>query len=162
MIPLPSGTTTTQKQGDNDMSDFAARAPRHLWIVGVLAVLWNAIGAFDYSATQLRLESYMGQFPPEQLEYFYGFPSWAVAAWAIAVWGSLVGSLGLLLRKAWAVWLFGAAIVGMSITTVYNFVLSDGIAIMGTGAAIFSAVIWVIALFLFFYARAMAERGVLT
>ena len=36
-----------------------AKAPLHLWIVGVLAVLWNAIGAFDYSATQLRL-----QLPP--------------------------------------------------------------------------------------------------
>jgi len=137
------------------------KAPLHLWAVGVLAVLWNAIGAFDYSATQLRIEAYMSAFTPEQLEYFYTFPSWAVAAWAIAVWSSLVGSLGLLLRKAWAVWLFGAAIAGMAITTVYNFVLSDGIAIMGAGAAIFSAVIWFIALFLFFYARAMTQRGVL-
>ena len=32
---------------------------------------------------------------------------------------------------------------------------------MGSGAAVFSAVIWAIALFLFFYARAMAKRGVL-
>jgi hypothetical protein len=160
MVP-PSGAKTTQQQGDHVMSELVTRAPRHLWIVGVIAVLWNAIGAFDYTATQLRLESYMSQFPPEQLEYFYGFPSGAVAAWAIAVWSSLVGSLGLLLRKAWAVWLFGAAIAGMAITTVYNFVLTDGMAIMGTGAAIFSAVIWVIALFLFFYARAMAKRGVL-
>jgi hypothetical protein len=32
---------------------------------------------------------------------------------------------------------------------------------MGPEAAVFSAVIWVIALFLFFYARAMAKRGVL-
>lgn len=139
-----------------------AKAPLHLRIVGFLAVLWNAIGAFDYSATQLRIDAYMSAFTPEQLEYFYAFPSWAVAAWAIAVWSSLVGSIGLLLRKAWAVWLFGAAIAGMLITTLYNFVLSDGIAIMGAGAALFSAVIWVIALSLFFYARAMAKRGLLT
>jgi len=32
---------------------------------------------------------------------------------------------------------------------------------MGPGALAFSAVIWVIALFLFFYARAMTKRGVL-
>ena len=57
--------------------------------------------------SQLRLESYMSQFTPEQLAYFYGFPAWAVAAWAIAVWSALLGSLCLLLRKAWAVWLFG-------------------------------------------------------
>ena len=81
-----------------------SRAPTHLWIVGIIAVLWNAIGAFDYSATQLRLESYMSQFTPEQLDYFYGFPAWTVAAWAIAVWSSLLGSIALLLRRAHRPW----------------------------------------------------------
>jgi len=137
------------------------KAPVHLWIVGILAVLWNAIGCFDYYATQSKLESYMSQFTPEQLEYFYGFPAWVDACWAIAVWGSLLGSILLLARKAWAVWLFGLAILGLAATTVYNFVLSDGMAVMGSGAALFSVVIWVIALFLFFYARAMVRKGVL-
>ena len=140
----------------------AAGVPRHLWIVGALSLLWNAVGAFDYSATQLRLESYMSQFPPEQLAYFYGFPSWVVAAWAIAVWGALLGSLGLLLRKRWAVWLFGVSIAGMVLTAFHNFVLTDGAKLMGTGAVMFTAVIWIIAFALFFYARAMARRGVLS
>jgi hypothetical protein len=143
------------------MSEMNVRAPRHLWVIGILAVLWSAVGAFDYTASQLRIESYMSQFPPEQLEYFYGFPAWSVAAWAVGVWGSLIGSLGLLLRKSWAVWVFGASIAGLALTTLYNFVLSDGLSIMGSGAAVFTAVIWIIALFLFFYARAMAKRGAL-
>ena len=33
------------------MNDTPAKAPVHLWIVGILAVLWNAVGAFDYFAT---------------------------------------------------------------------------------------------------------------
>lgn len=140
----------------------ATKAPVHLWIVGVLAVLWNAVGCFDYLATQTQLESYMRQFSQEQLDYFYGFPAWAVACWAIAVWSSLLGSILLLLRKAWAVWLFGLAILGMVGTSVYNFVLSEGMAVMGGAAAIFTLVIWAIALFLLFYARAMARRGVLS
>lgn len=143
------------------MQRTTTRVPRHFWIVGVLSLLWNAVGAFDYAATQLRIESYMSAFTPEQLEYFYGFPAWVVAAWAIAVWSSLLGSLGLLLRKTWAVWLFGIAIVGMVLTALHNFVLSDGLAVMGTGAVAFTAVIWLIAFFLFFYARAMSKRGVL-
>lgn len=143
------------------MQQTTTRIPRHFWIVGVLSLLWNAVGAFDYAATQLRIESYMSAFTPEQLEYFYGLPAWVVAAWAIAVWSSLLGSLGLLLRKTWAVWLFGVAIVGMVLTALHNFVLSDGLAVMGSGAAAFTAVIWLIAFFLFFYARAMSKRGVL-
>jgi len=63
------------------------RTPVHLWVVGVLALLWNAMGAFDYLATQFKLEFYVKQFTPEQLSYFYGFPAWAVAGWAFGVWG---------------------------------------------------------------------------
>jgi hypothetical protein len=84
------------------------------------------------------------------------------AAWAIAIWASLLGSIALLWRKAWAAWLFGVAILGLAVSSVYSFILSDGMAVMGSGAAMFTAVIWVIALFLYFYARAMAERRVLT
>ena len=143
------------------MNQAMTKAPVHLWIVGVLAALWNAMGAFDYAATQLKLEFYMAQFTQEQLEYFYSFPAWMDAAWAIAVWSSLLGSLALLLRKSWAVGLFGLAILGLAVSTVYNFVLSNGLEMMGTAAAMFTAVIWVIAVLLFFYARAMSKKGVL-
>ena len=137
------------------------KTPVHLWIVGILSLLWNAIGAFDYTATELRLEFYMSQFTEEQLNYFYAFPAWAVAAWAVGVWAALLGSIALLWRKPLAVTLFGASILGLAGTTVYNFLLSDGMAIMGEGGAMFTGVIWVIALFLFFYAQAMARRRVL-
>ena len=60
-----------------------------------------------------------------------------------------------------AVWLFGASIVAMVLTGLYSYVLTDGLALMGTGGAIFTAVIWLIAFSLFFYARAMARCGVL-
>ncbi len=53
------------------------------------------------------------------------------------------------------------AILGLAVSSVYNFVLSDGAAMMGEGAVMMTAVIWVIVLVLFFYARAMAKRGVL-
>jgi hypothetical protein len=143
------------------MNQTATKTPIHLWIVGILAVLWNAMGAFDYSATQLRLEFYMGQFTQEQLDYFYAFPPWMDAAWAIAVWSSLLGSLCLLLRKTWAAALFGLAILGLATSSVYNFVLSDGLETMGSGGATFTAVIWVIAILLYFYASAMSKRQVL-
>jgi hypothetical protein len=143
------------------MNQSKVKTPVHLWIVGLLAVLWNAVGAYDYAATQFRIESYMSQFTPEQLDYFYSFPSWMDAAWAVGVWGSVLGSVFLLLRKSWAVGFFSASILGLAVSTFYNFVLSDGMAVMGSGAAKFTAVIWAIALFLLFYSSTMAKRGVL-
>jgi len=142
-------------------SPLANRTPAHLWIVGVISLLWNAMGAFDYLATKLRLDFYMSQFTPDQLAYFYGFPAWATVGWALGVWGALAGSLGLLLRKAWAIWAFGISVVGLVISSLYTFVLSGGAAIMGSGGAMFTAVIWAVAIFLLVYARRMAQRHVL-
>lgn len=135
--------------------------PIHLWIVGVLSLLWNAMGAFDYLATHLRLDFYMSQFTQEQLAYFYNYPSWAVAGWAFGVWGALAGSIGLLLRRRWAVWAFAVSIAGMIVTSLYTLVLSNGLEIMGAGNLVFTVVIWAVAIFLLQYARAMASRGVL-
>lgn len=137
------------------------KTPLHFWIVAIVALFWNSFGAFDYLATKLQLEFYMSQFTAEQLEYFYSFPAWMVVAWAIGVWGAFFGSLALLMRKTWAVWLFGASILGLAVSTLYNFVLTDGASAMGDGATMMTAMIWVIALLLFFYARAMAKAGVL-
>jgi hypothetical protein len=140
----------------------AARTPKHLWVVGILSLLWNAVGAFDYVMTETKNEAYMKGFTPEQLEYFYGFPAWVVACWAIAVWGGVVGSLLLLLRKRLAVPVFVVSFAAMVVTTIHNFVLTDGMRIMGgAGVAAFSAAIFLIALGLVVYSRAMRAKGVL-
>jgi hypothetical protein len=69
------------------------KTPVHLWIIGVIALVWNLIGAMDYVMTQMQNENYMSTFTPEQLDFFYSIPSWAVATWAIGVWGGVVGSV---------------------------------------------------------------------
>ncbi len=139
----------------------STRTPIHLWIVGILSLLWNSMGAFDYTASHLKLEFYMSQFTPEQLAYFTGFPAWATSGWAFGVWGAFVGSIGLLLRKAWSFWVFAISLCGLAISTLYNFGLSDGAEIMGAGGAAFTAVIWLIAILLLVYARRQRQRGVL-
>ncbi len=138
------------------------KTPVHLWIVGVLSLLWNSYGAFDYLASQLKLDFYMANFTPEILEYFYGIPSWAIAGWATAVWFGLAGSIGLLLRKRWSMWAFGISIAGMFLSTVHGFFLSNGLEIMGNSYLFISVLVWIVAFGLFFYARAMSNQGVLS
>ena len=140
----------------------AGRAPIHLWIVGVLSLLWNLMGAFDYLATQLELDFYMDQFTEEQLSYFYGFPAWAVAGWAIAVWSAVAGSVGLLLRKSWSVWAFALSLAGMVVSTIYTLGLSEGARVMGTGGLAFSVVIWLVGILLLIYAWRQRRAGVLS
>lgn len=138
-----------------------APTPKHLWIIGVITLLWNLVGAYDYLMTQTENEAYMSQFDEAQLEYFYGFPMWVEVFWALAVWGSVAGSVLLLMRKRLAVPVFLVSFVSMVITAVYNFGLSSGMDVMGTGGLVFSIVIFIVALGLWLYARAMAQRDVL-
>lgn len=143
-----------------------AKTPWHLWVVGGLSLLWNSGGAMDFTMTELRNETYLKDFTPEQIAYFTGFPILVVLAWGVATWGSFVGSLLLLLRRAWAVPVNLAVLVGIAVTFTHNYVLTDGIKVMGgkdkaAGMLAFTAVIVVVAILLFVYARAMRRRGVL-
>ncbi|MDH4050396.1 MAG: hypothetical protein OEU93_02385 [Rubrivivax sp.] len=140
-----------------------ARTPWHLWVVGIVTLLWNAVGAMDYLMTETRNASYLSEFTPAQIEYFDSFPAWAVATWALAVWGGVLGSLLLLFRTRHAVAVLSVSFVAMVLTTVYNYVLSDGLQVMGASvfSIVFSAVIFGVALLLVVYARAMRDRGVL-
>ena len=139
-----------------------ARTPWQLWAVGVVALLWNAIGAFDYLMTQTRNEQYMSAFTPEQLEYFYGFPAWVVACWATAVWGGVLGSVLLLMRRRLAEPVFLVSLIAMVLTTIHNLVLTNGLEIMdGPGQLVFTALIFVTAIGLYLYARSLARRGIL-
>jgi len=146
------------------MSDVAAqKTPWHLWAVGILSLLWNAMGAFDYTVTQLRVEAYMAQFTQAQLDFFYGFPQWVVATWAIAVWFSVLGSVYLLLRKPAAVSLFWVSLVAMLATALHNFGLSDvSMAdVAGAEAIAFSIAIGVVAAGLVYYSTRLRNAGVL-
>jgi len=143
------------------MSDTPARTPRHLWIVGIVSLLWNLVGAFDYVMTETKNEAYMGKFTQEQLDYVYGFPAWLIAFWALAVWGAVLGSVLLLLRRRLAVPVFLVSFACMAVTMVYNYGIAGGYAVMGAGGLVFSIVIFAVGLVLVIYARRMAARGVL-
>lgn len=140
------------------------KAPWHLWVIAIVSLLWNSGGAFDYYMTHTRNEAYMGEFTPEQLDYFYSYPTWSVATWAIGVWLSVAGSILLLFRSAMALWAFILSFVGMFLTSVYSFGLAEVsmTEIAGPEAQIFMAAIVLVGLFLIWYARRMKIVGVLT
>lgn len=139
------------------------KTPWHLWVVGSLGVLWNGMGALDFTMIQLRIDQYMAMYTPDQLDFFYSFPQWANATWAIAVWFSVLGSVYLLMRKRAAVPLFWVALFAMLATTLHNFLLSDVsmMAIMGPGAAGFTLAIIVVAVLMVIYSLRMRDNRVL-
>lgn len=140
--------------------DAAGRTPWHLWLVGGVALLWNAFGGYDYIMTQTRNAAYLAQFTPEQRAYFESYPVWMEAVWGIGVWGAVAGSLLVLLRMKWAFHAFLASLIAFAISVVYG-QTSGGNALMGSTGMIFSALIFLLGLGFVLYSRAMTRRGVL-
>jgi hypothetical protein len=138
-----------------------AGTPIHLWIVGVLSLLWNAFGAFDYTMTNTRNAAYLANFPPGMMDYIDAFPLWVMAAWALGVWGALLGSVLLLLRSRFAVLAFAVSLLGLAGSTVYQLGadIPPGLEDMAMGPMTY--VIWIIAIALLWYAWKQGKAGVL-
>jgi hypothetical protein len=98
----------------------SARTPAHLWIVGILSLLWNAFGAYDYSMTRLHNMQYLSQMgdPSTMLAYLDGLPMYAQFGWGLGVWSALLGSILLLMRSRYALYAFAASLVGMALSFV--------------------------------------------
>lgn len=93
----------------------SARVPAHLWIVGILSLLWNAFGAYDYTMSKMRNVEYLGKMgdPNTMLAYMDGMPTYAHVGWAVGVWGGLLGAVLLLVRSRYAVHAFALSFLGM-------------------------------------------------
>ena len=144
-----------------------ARAPAHVWIIGVVATLWSCFGCYDYLMTRMRNTDYIassmpGVDPNAFLSWIDGFPIYAQIGWGLGVWMGLLGSILLLLRNKWAVWSYGLSLLGAVISLGYQIVLAAPLAGMeGTFNTVMPYVIIGVCLALLLYARAMAAKGVL-
>lgn len=138
-----------------------APTPRHLWVVGFLAVMWNGFGAYDYVMTSVRNAGYLAQFPPEVVAVIDEMPVWAVGAWAIGVWGAVAGSLLLLLRSRLAVPAFGLSLAGLFTNTAYQRSIELPPAMTSPAASAMTVVIWVSTIAFLYYAVRMRRAGVL-
>jgi hypothetical protein len=145
------------------MNDSMARTPWHVWVVGVIALLFNGIGVFDYVMAMTQGEAYMAKsgMTPEQIAFYLQMPGWMVFVWTIGVWGALIGSILILLRRKPATPVFAVSLVAFVVYLLYIYLLTDGGRIMGSQMAIASAVIFMLLLLFTLYAWRMGRRGVL-
>jgi hypothetical protein len=140
----------------------ARRTPWHLWAVGLLSLVWNSGGAIDYVMTKTHNAKYLAAFTAEQRAWFDGFPLWMSIAWALGVWGAILGSLLLLLRSRWAVHAFAVSLAGLVLATVYQYFIGAMPESLRTNGGMgFTAVLWIVAALLLWYAIRQRARGAL-
>lgn len=147
-----------------DTTSMTTRTPWHLWAVGVVSLLWNAFGGYDFIMTTTQGAAYMraSGFDQAMIDYFLAMPAWMYGPWILGVWGAVAGSILLLLRNKLAVWAFGLSLIGAVVSLIYGQVINPPP--VPAEMAMMSYMPWVItaiAAFLAWYAWTMSKQGVL-
>jgi hypothetical protein len=142
------------------------RAPWHLWLTGVAALLWNAGGAFDYYMMKTSNAAYQAQLSPAQRAFYDDYPFWVNVAWALGVWGAVAGAILLLLRSRFAIHAFAISLTGMAGNLVWGYFvsptpMSEVMGEAGLFPVLFTFAIALVGIALLVYAMRMAQRGVL-
>ncbi len=113
--------------GSGDRPPAEGGTPWHFWLVGIVSLLWNAFGGYDYTMSQLRDPAYlkqtmgpMGVSVEQATAWLDSFPVWASAMWAIGVWGSVLGSILLLLRSRHAATAFIVSFIAAAINFAFE------------------------------------------
>ncbi|WP_296169336.1 hypothetical protein [uncultured Brevundimonas sp.] len=145
------------------MNQMTVRTPWHLWVVGVLAVLWNSIGAFDYVMTMYGGMDYLRQAGMNEtfVAEFEQMPMWMAVAWPVAVWSAVLGSVLLLLRSRWAFVSFAVSLIAYVANLAHNYGMSELGSLGGTAGLVIATIITLSLVFLIWYSRMMTKRGVL-
>ena len=142
-----------------------AATPWHLWAVGVISLLWNAFGGYDFVMSVTQGETYWraSGMTDAMVAYYNAMPTWMYVPWVLGVWGAVAGSVLLLMRNKLAVPAFALSLVGAVGSLAYG--LANPMPPLPEAMAMMSYMPWVIAAIaavLAAYAWSVSKKGVLS
>ena len=137
--------------------------PWHLWLIGLVTLVWNGFGALDYYMTQTLNVAWleMSGMGAQQIAWLATFPWWARLFWAFGVWGALLGSILLLARSKRALTAYIVSFIGIGPMTVFQFGSDHPGSLNGVVPAIFALFLVAVTVAQAWYAYRMRIAGVL-
>lgn len=87
----------------DNVNDQSGAIPVWYWVAAIAALLFECLGCFFYLAEVRLTPEQIATLPLDQAAMLSARPAWYYAAFGTAVWVGLAGTVGLLLRRAWAV-----------------------------------------------------------
>ena len=129
------------------------------WVIGVIALVWNAMGVNAYLQQAYNTDAHRAQYSIEQLEIMNNLPTWYTALFAIAVFSGALGCVFMLLKKRASNLLFKVSLFAVFIQTVYNLFMNEGKEFYGAFEYSMLISIPIIAIFLVMYSKKSYEKG---
>ena len=135
------------------------KTPAWFKVVAVLALLWNLLGCVAFSSDLRLSPEDLARLPEAQQALYAMRPGWAVAATAIAVFGGVLGAVGLLARRKWALPVFVLSLLGILVQDFGLFVLAKGASLAGPVAVAMQGLVLAIGIGLVVLSRKAIARG---
>ncbi len=133
------------------------------WIIGIVALLWNAMGCFNYIAQAYDLEMATADLSAEQIAFMDALPAWNTALFAIAVFAGLAAAITFIMRKKLSVNLFVVSFLAAAISQVYWTFGSDAPEVFSDHQPyLMPVIIVVLGLFFIWYSKREKAAGVLS
>ena len=125
------------------------------WVISVVALIWNVMGCINYFM-QMDPDALAG-YSEAARSLVESRPAWATGAFAIAVFGGALGCLLLLIKKSAAYYAFIASFLGVTVTNIHTFGVTDSMAIWAG-----SLVSLAVSVFLIWYSKRAERKGWIT
>lgn len=127
---------------------FGRRAPAWFRVVGIILVLWGAVGCYA-CVQQFRLgAAAMGPATDYDRALYASLPGWYDLCYAVAVGAGLLGAIALLARSAVARLAFAVSLIAVVVQFGWLFATTDIVAVKGAALVLpFPAFIAAVAVF---------------
>jgi hypothetical protein len=129
------------------------------WVVSVIALVWNLIGAMAYIAQVTMSPEALQALPENERTLMESIPTWATGAFAVAVWGGVLGCILLVLRKKLATPVLILSFIGVLVQMYHSFFISNSIEVYGPGGMAMPIMVLMIGAFLIWFSRNAAAKG---
>lgn len=136
-----------------------SKLPGWFWILATLALLWNLIGVAAYLMEVTMSPEALAELPEAQSNLREATPAWVTGCYAIAVFAGTLGSIALLIRKTWAVPLFGISLAAVILQMGYVFGGMNAAAVLGASATILPIVIVLLGAAFLWFSMGAKKRG---
>ncbi len=143
------------------MNETQTHTIRPAWYMAAAgaALLFELFGCYSYLADVTRSPEALARLPLDQRAMMQAMPQWIYGAYAIAVWVGLVGAIGLLLRRRWAVPALGVSLLAVIVQFGGIFLTPAIRQVMPSDAVVVPIAIIVICALIFGFARRAQRRG---
>ena len=128
-------------------------------VIAVVALLWFLMDISAFFMRVLMTENGINAMPANQQHLYRNMPLWVNIVFAGEVFGGALGSVGLLLRKKWALPLFAVSLFGVLSQTFHIWIRSDAITVMGAFAVVAPVVAILIGVGMIALTKSAIARG---